>query len=149
MVKVMSDLEMSVVIECPVERVFAVVSDLKNDPDWRREWVDAKSSDDIYGVGSTTRVFGQVLRWRIEAVYEVTEYEPHQMTAWRTVRGPLPLTFWRKVEAVNEHTRVTMGYELESRGLTKVLDPLVKWMGKRALAGDLPLLKTMLEEHSS
>jgi len=141
--------EMNVVVDSSIEEVFAVVSDLKNDPKWRREWVDASTSDGPYGVGSTSRVVGQFLRWRIEAEYEVTRYEPNQIAAWKTVRGPLPLKFWRRVDDAHGGTRVTIGYTLESHGLAKVLDPLAKAMGKRALAGDLPTLKEMIQARSA
>lgn len=141
-----SGFEMSVVIDRPVDEVFAVLADLDNDPTWRREWVDAtKTSEGPPGVGARVRLGGQLLRWRIEAEYEITEYEPNRMAAWKTVRGPLPLTFWRKVEAAEGGTRVTIGYDANLRGPGRLAMSLVKPMGRRALAGDFPTLKELME----
>ena len=142
----MSGFEMSTVVRRPVEEVFAVLADLANDPKWRREWVDArKTSQDPLGVGSRSVLVGQFLRWRTEAEYEVTESEPHRRAAWKTVRGPLPLTFFRSVERADGGTKVTIGYDAEIHGLVKLLKPLVVTMGRRALAGDFPKLKELME----
>jgi uncharacterized membrane protein len=146
----MESFEMSVDIDRPPEDVFSFVSDLQNDPRWRREWVDAeRTSQGPIGVGTTSSLFAKVLGRRTEAAYEVTEYDPGRAVAWRTVRGPLPLTFWRRVEGVGEGTRVTMGYAGDFRGLLGLLRPLLVLMGKRALRGDLPSLKQVLESRPS
>lgn len=145
----MAGFDLSIVIERPIEEVFAVLADLENDPKWRREWVDAtKTSQGPLGVGATFLLVGQLLRWRIEAEYEVTQYEPNRITAWKTLRGPLPLTFWRRVEQAVGGTRVTIGYATELRGAAKMLETLAKPMGKRALAGDFPKLKQLMEAHA-
>jgi uncharacterized membrane protein len=142
--------EMTVEIDRPLEEVFAFLSDLENDPRWRREWVEAKrASEGPIGVGTTSSLFAKVLGRRTEAVYEVTEYDPGRGVTWKTVSGPLPLTFWRNVDGVGEGTRVTMGYAGDFRGLLGLLRPLIVPMGKRALRGDLPTLKQLLESSSS
>lgn len=142
--------EMTVEIEQPPEDVFAFLSDLQNDPRWRREWVDAqRTSDGPIGVGTTTSLFAKVLGRRAEAVYAVTEYDPGRAVTWKTVRGPLPLTFRRSVEAEGDGTRATMGYSGDFHGLLGLLRPLIVPMGKRARRGDLPTLKRLLEPSSS
>lgn len=142
----MSGFELSVGIDRSVEEVFAVLADLTNDPQWRREWSEAtKTSSGPLGVGARYRLVAPFLRWRIEADYEVTAYEPNRMATWKTVKGPLPLTFWRRVEPVDGGTRVTIGYNAELRGVATLLMPLAKTMGKRALAGDFPKLKELME----
>jgi uncharacterized membrane protein len=142
--------EMTVEIDRPLEEVFEFLADLENDPRWRREWVDAKrTSEGPIGVGTTTSLFAQVLGRRTEAVYAVTEYDPDRAVTWKTVRGPLPLTFRRSVEAEGDGTRVTIGYAGDFHGLLGLLRPLIVPIGKRALRGDLPTLKQLLESSSS
>jgi uncharacterized membrane protein len=142
--------EMTVQIDRPSAEVFSFLADLANDPRWRREWVDAKrTSEGPIGVGTTTSLFASILGRRTEAVYEVTAFEPNRAVTWRTVRGPLPLTFWRRVEAAGQGTRVTMGYAGDFRGLLRLLRPLLVPMGKRALKGDLPAIKQLLESGTS
>lgn len=142
----MESFEMTVEIDRPHDEVFAFLCDLANDPSWRREWVSARhTSEGPIGVGTTTSLFAKVLAWRTEAVYEVIAYDPGRSVTWKTVSGPLPLTFWRAVEPDVEGTRVTMGYAGDFRGLLGLLRPLIVLMGKRALNGDLPTLKQLLE----
>lgn len=99
-------------------------------------------------MGSRCCLVGRFLRWRIEAEYEVSEYEPCRKVAWKTVRGPLPLTFFRSTEAVDGGTKVTIGYDAEPHGLIRLLGPLAAMMGRRALAGDFPRLKELMEAHA-
>lgn len=74
---------------------------MENDPQWRREWVDAEAaSEGPVREGDTTALFAHVLGRRIKTVYEVAVYEPSRFTESRTVSGLLPLTFRRAFEAV-------------------------------------------------
>ena len=59
--------------------------------------------------------------------------------------GPLPLTFQRTFERVKGGTQVTIRYEAEIRGFFKLIKPLVVNAGKRALQGDFPKLKELME----
>lgn len=97
----------------------------------------------------STSLFAKFLGRRTEAVYAVTEYDPGRAVTWKTVRGPLPLTFWRRVEAEGDRTRVTTGYAGDFHGLLGLLRPLIVPIGQRALRGDLPTLKQLLESNPS
>ncbi len=142
----MEAFEMTIDIERRPDDVFAFVSDLGNDPRWRREWVEAKrATAGPIGVGTSCALYAKVLGRRTEAVYEITEYEPNRSVTWKTVSGPLPLSFWRSVDGSSRGTRVTMGYSGEFHGFLGLLRPILIRMGERALRGDLPTLKQALE----
>lgn len=101
----MGGFETSIVINRPLEEVAAYLSNLENDPRWRREWVEAESaSKGPFGVGNTTTLFGQFWGRRMKTVYEVALHGPNRLTEWRTVSGPLPLTFRRSFETVEGGT---------------------------------------------
>lgn len=141
---------LSFVINRPIEEVFIYLANLENDAKWRREWVEAKNtSEGPLGVGATFLLVGEFLGRRNEVVYETTEYEPNQRTAWKAVSGPLPLTFRRTFERVEGGTRVTIRYEVELHGFLKLVKPLVMRMGKRQLEGDFPKLKGLMEARAS
>ena len=145
----MEGFELSIVINRPIEEVFAVLANLENDVKWRREWIEAKNtSEGPLGVGATFCLVGEFLGRRIETVYEVTEYEPNRITAWKGVSGPLPLTFRRTFERVEGGTRVTIRYEAEGRGFFKLAEPLLVSIGKRQLEGDFPKLKALMESET-
>jgi len=142
----MGGFETSTVIDRPLEEVAAYLSDLGNDPRWRREWVDAASaSDGSLGLGTTTILYGQFWGRRPKAVYAVARYEPNKLTEWRTVSGPLPLTFRRAFATVEGGTQVTFAYDAHPNVVLKVLEPLIIRTGKRQLAGDIPKLRAILE----
>lgn len=82
----MDQFELSIVINRPAEAVFEYLSNLENDLQWRREWVDArKTSDGSPSVGATFRLTGELFGRPIPTVYEVTEYKPCQTAAWKAV----------------------------------------------------------------
>lgn len=142
----MKPVELSVVINRPLEECFAYLADLANDLAWRREWIEAeKTTDGPHGVGARYRLTGALLGRRIATEYETTVYEPNRLAAWRAASGPLPLSFSRAFEAVEGGTRVTMRYEGD-RGLLRLAGPLVAGIGRRQLEGDFPRLKQLLEE---
>jgi hypothetical protein len=137
--------ELSVVINRPLEACFAYLTDLANDLEWRREWIEAeKTTDGPHGVGARYRLTGALLGRRIATEYEAIVYEPNRLAAWKAVSGPLPLTFSRAFEGVEGGTRVTMRYEGD-RGLLRLAGPLVAGIGRRQLEGDYPKLKQQLE----
>jgi hypothetical protein len=107
----MKPVELSVVINRPLEECFAYLADPSNDLEWRREWIEAeKTTDGPHGVGARYRLTGTLLGRRIATVYETIAYEPSRQAAWTAVSGPLPLTFSRAFEPVEGGTRVTMRY---------------------------------------
>jgi uncharacterized membrane protein len=145
----MKPVDSSVVINGPIEECFAYLSDLANDLEWRREWIEAeKTTDGPHGVGARYRLTGALLGRRIATVYETIAYEPNRLAAWKAVSGPLPLTFSRAFEAAEGGTRVTMRYEGEG-GLLKLTGPLIAGLGRRQMEGDFPKLKQVLESADS
>jgi uncharacterized membrane protein len=142
----MEGFELSIVINRPIEEVFAVLADLENDVKWRSEWVETKNmSGDSLGVGATFRLTGAFLGRRIPTMYEVIEYEPNRSAAWKTVSGPLPLKFQRTFERGEGGTRFTIKYEAEVRGLFKLVMSLLAGTVKRQHKGDLRKVKELME----
>ena len=142
----MEGFELSTVINQPIEEVFGFLSNLENDVRWRREWVDAmKTSEGPIGIGTRFSLFGELFGRQIPTVYEVIEYEPSQVAAWKTVSGPLPLTFRRSFERVEGGTRFSIGYEAEVRGFFKLVMSLLAETVKRQHEGDLRKVKELME----
>ncbi len=104
----MDGFELSIVINKPIEDVFGALTNLENDIKWRSEWVETRNtSGGGLGVGATFCLTGEFLGRRVPTTYEVIEYEPNRRAAWKTVSGPLPLTFERTFERVEGSTRFT------------------------------------------
>ena len=142
----MEGFELSIVINRPIEEVFAILADLEKDIKWRSEWVETKNmSEGSIGVGATFRLTGEFLGRRMPITYEVVEHEPNQSAAWKTMSGPVPMKFQRTFERVDGSTRFTIKYEAEVSGLFKLAWPLFAGRVKRMHEGDLRKVKELME----
>ena len=82
----MDRFELSIVINRPVVEVFPVLADLANDVKWRSEWVETRQvSGNSPDVGATFQLTGTFLGRQTPTVYEVAEYEPNQLAAWKAL----------------------------------------------------------------
>ncbi len=141
-------IETSIVINRPVEDVFAILSNVENNPKWSNVFLDArKTSDGPIGVGTTWQIVGRAFGQPIEAEAQVTEYEPNRQWA-QTQSGPIPAKIWQTYEPVEEGTRVNVALEAEPGGFFKLAEPLLKTMMKRGIATDLANLKDLMEAHA-
>ena len=143
----MEGFELSIMIKRPIEDAFAVLANLENDVKWHSAFVEARNtSGGSLSVGARFLVFEGLLGRRTGGtVYEVTEYEPNQVAAWKTVSSPLALTFKRTFEGVDGGTRFTVRYDTQARGFFKLMLSMMVGLIKRQHAGDLRKVKELLE----
>jgi hypothetical protein len=143
----MDAIELSIEIRRPVEESFAFLADLENDVKWHSAFVEVrKTSEGSLGVGARFLVFEGGLGRRTPGTeYELTEYEPNRIAAWKTVSGPLQLKFWRTFKRVENGTRFAVRYEGEPRGFFKLVWPLLIRMVRRQQGGDMRTLKELME----
>lgn len=142
----MEGFELTIVINRPIEEAFGFLSNLENDVKWRREWVNAKkTSEGLIGIGTRFSLFGKLFGRQIPTVYEVIEYELNRIAAWKTVSGPLPLTFQRTFERVEGGTHFAIRYDAEVRGFFKLVMLLLARTVKQQHEGDLRKVKELME----
>ncbi len=144
----MDTMELSIVIMRPIEEAFAFLADLENDIKWHRAFIEVRNmSGGSLGVGARFLVFEGLLGRRMGpgVEYEVTEYEPNRIAAWKTVSGPLQIKFWRTFERIDGGTRLAVRYEAEPSGFFKLVWPLITTMVKRMQGGDMRNLKALME----
>jgi len=142
-------IETSIVINRPLEEVFAVLSNIENNPKWSSAFLEAKkTSAGPIGVGTTWRVVQKALGQRIEGEAEVTEYEPNRKCALKSRSGPIPAKIRQTFEPVEGSTRVSVVFEAEPGGFFKLAEPLVMSMLKRTLETDFANVKDLMEAHA-
>ncbi len=138
--------EVSIVINRPLEEVFAFLSNLENNSKWRSGQIEArKTSEGPIGVGTTYRMVNNVLGQRLEGEAEVTEYEPNRKQASTSKSGYFPLAAQRIFERAVGGTRVRFVVEAEPGGIFKVAEPLLASMAKRRVETDAATLKDLME----
>ena len=142
----MINVEVSTVINRPVDEVFAFLSDLENNLRWRASQIEArKTSEGPIGVGTTYRMVNNVLGRRIEGEGVVTEYEPSRSFTSVSRSGYLPLEAQRIFEPVEGGTRVTFVLRAEPAGFFKIAEPLVAAMARRRIESEAANLKDLME----
>src|SRR5258706_2787761 len=141
----MFQVKVSIVINRPVEEVFAFLSNLENNLKWRSGMIKAeKISDGPIGVGTTYRLINSLFGQQVEGEVVVTEYELNRKYATMNKSGLLIKT-QRMFEAVEGGTRGTFSVETELDGFFKLVEPLMASIGKRRLEADAVTVKKLIE----
>jgi uncharacterized protein YndB with AHSA1/START domain len=133
-----------VVIERPPNEVFAFLANPENGPQWRRGVIELTHvAGEGVGASYAQKVSGPGGR-PIAADIEVTEYEPDRALAFRTTSGPVRPRGRYTLSPEGAGTRVRFELEAETKGLKRLLAPMVqKTMSNEVQA--LERLKEVLE----
>ena len=142
----MARIEINLVINRPVEEVFAFVSNSENLPRWRSTSLEVKkTSEGPLGVGSTFRGRFTFLGRQFDGNVVVTAHEPNRVFVSKMAEGPFPLETGYTLEPVENGTHIAFVVNGEPGGFFKLAEPLVVSMAKRAYETDLQNLKEMME----
>lgn len=142
----MVKVEGTVVINRPIEEVFAFLANPDNASQWQGSVLESKqTSEGPVGVGTTGQAASQFLGRRIESTWEVTEYELNRKATLKTTSGPVPYEQSATLESVDEGTKVTLVAEYEVGGFFKLAEPIVARMAQRQAEGDFANLKDLVE----
>jgi carbon monoxide dehydrogenase subunit G len=134
--------EKIIVVERPIELVFAFITDMHKVKLWLPIENIRPTSSGPMGVGSTFVQEAQFLRQRFEAISEVIRYEPPRVFVIKMIQGPFPLTNSMYCEPTETGgTRLTMIGETDSGPAMKLMGPLLK----KQLDTQINLLKYALE----
>jgi uncharacterized protein YndB with AHSA1/START domain len=139
----------STVINRPVEKVFAYVTDFSRYSEWIPEVKESrKTSTGPVGVGATEWEKQQIMYfWRGEGTSVVTEFEANRRIVFEVTSEVLPpfkstYTF----EPVDGCTKVTWSHQYEPRGFLKLISPILPWFQTKTEADvNLRNLKRVLE----
>lgn len=140
--------ESSIIIDRPIDAVFAYLADYRNDPAWRAEVRELRYlSDGAVGVG--THAMETSILWgrRVTTESVITAYEPNLRVDFDYVAGPFRVRGSRRFEAVEGGTRVTS--ELEWRPTSRVgrmVAPMMRRGYQRMLDRYLLRVRAILEE---
>jgi uncharacterized protein YndB with AHSA1/START domain len=142
----MARIEINLVINRPVEEVFAFVSNSENLPRWRSTSLEIKkTSEGPLGVGSTFKGRFAFLGRQFDGNLLVTAHELNRVYMSKMAEGPFPLETSYTLEPVENGTHLAFVLNGAPGGFFKFAEPLVVSMAKRAYETDLQNLKEMLE----
>ena len=142
----MKRIEVSVVINRPIEEVFAYVTNLENDTQWQSSVLESGLvGEGPLGVGTKTREVRKFMGRRLESVAEVTAYEPNAKIAFKSTSGPVQYEASYTFEPVDAGTKVTIVGEADTGGFFKLAEGLVVRQFEKEMQTALAALKDILE----
>ncbi len=123
----MITLEHSVLINRPVEDVFAYVADQTNEPKWHTDVLEVSPQQPVE-LGSTVT---QQLNFmgKSEYVIEVTGFEPRRRIELTTRQGALKPTLTHTFEPASGQTRYTRHVQIPLQGVFRLVGPVMKATG--------------------
>lgn len=142
----MAKMELSAVINRPVEEVFSFVTDLDKMTQWSAELVEVKkTSEGPVGLGTTFTTAVKFLGRRTEVDNEVSAYEPNKRYNIKVTSGPITGGGGYTFESVDGGTKATFAFDAEIGGFLKMAEPLAARMMRRQYETNLATMKDLLE----
>lgn len=142
----MARIKGEIVINRPVEEVFDIVADERNEPRYNPRMLRAEQTTaGPIGVGTRFRAEVAARGRPIPMTIELTTYERPRRLASSTLMASLAIGGTLAFDPVPNGTRMRWSWELRPRGVYKLLTPLVAWIGQRQEAANWAGLKRFLE----
>jgi uncharacterized protein YndB with AHSA1/START domain len=142
----MINIESSEWIDRPAEEVFAFVSDVRNDPQWHTDVLEAEY--DVPGpltAGAAFRVRFKPFMGQSEGTGTITAYEPPRRVVLTERMGKFEPVLTLTVEPDGGGSRITRRLDMEPEGMLRILAPFTGGMMRKSNAGFLANLKRVLE----
>ncbi len=142
----MIDFRTSIVIDRPVEDVFAYVSDPANFPSWNSAvQVVRPTSSDLHRVGSTYSMERQLPSGRATNRLEIVVREQPWEFAVRASGGPTPFLYRYRFSGDADETVVLLDGEVELGAAGGLVAQLLRRAVKKGVEDNLATLKLILE----
>jgi uncharacterized protein YndB with AHSA1/START domain len=139
----------SVVIQRPVDEVFAFVADMRNNLRWQAESGLQRVTvepDGPVGVGTRITEAWRFMGQESVTTSEITEYEPGRRLTRRTLTAGAPIKEGvMTVEADGDGARYSTSVQIQAGGLLAIAEPLLASALKKGFQESALQLKALLE----
>jgi carbon monoxide dehydrogenase subunit G len=123
----MINIDLSTLVDKPIEDVFAFIGNLNNMPKWnitvRR--VEQITPGDM-GVGTKFKSVGKMLGRSIEGEMQITAYEPDTKLGVQMNAGPALVNMTISFQTVGTGTEVSLNAQSNPGGLFKLAEPVMR-----------------------
>lgn len=145
----MINVKESIIINRPVEEVFAFVADQTNAPRWQQGLLEVQRiTDGPLGVGTKHTAVRKFMGRGVEATNEYIRYVPNEEITFTGRSGPARFEVSYLTEAVAGGTKLTCQMQMEQGGLFGLMDSLVAGSLKRDFESNFRDLKALLEDQT-
>ena len=142
----MTHVERSILINRPVDQVYAYVSDPRNDPQWQTGINETTIVGDApLAVGTQIKGARTFMGRKLEAVLEIVSLQPNQSISMKSVKAPFPFTATYTMASEGEATRVNAVVDLEPAGFFKLAEGMLSSNANKEMEQSLATLKNKLE----
>jgi carbon monoxide dehydrogenase subunit G len=141
----MMTFEITQSIARPAEQVFAFVSDVRNEPQWHTDVLEAQLTNGSSVAKGSTFALRLKHKRLPEVTVTVAEYDPPRKVVFRSHAGNMEPTVIHTVEPNPAGTRFTRRFEMQSHGLMRVMAPLMVGQFRKRNAEFVANLKRVLE----
>jgi ligand-binding SRPBCC domain-containing protein len=140
------EIEETLTIDQPIERVWAFVMDESNDPLWQTTLTDVRRlTDGPLTVGSRVSESRRFLGRTIETVWEMAECEAPHVSSIASVKAPFAWEGTYTLAEDGDGTRFTIRLRGNPGGFFRIAEPLLQRFVRREIAGNLGNLNDVLE----
>jgi carbon monoxide dehydrogenase subunit G len=131
----------------------ATVANIQFDPKRDAEWIGGVDrvelvTDPPTAVGSQVRRLGGFMGRPIEWLMRVEEFEPERHVGMHALQAPFPMDVDYRLEPIDDgrRTRASIRIRGDAAGMYGAMPgPLMGWMVRRSVQGDLKRLKRIVE----
>jgi len=135
-----------IIINRPIEGVFAFVGDLQNGPQWQPGLLEVqRTTKGPLGIGTKFTSVRKFMGRKMEASSEFVAYEPSSKVAFESASGPVPFETSYLFESTADGTRLTATVELQPKGFLRLAEPLMARSLRREMETHFSDLKDLLE----
>jgi uncharacterized protein YndB with AHSA1/START domain len=139
-------LRKTVLIERPIDEVFAYVADQANVAEWQEGVVESVVlAGQQMGVGTNYQNTLEMFGHRFDVSGELTAYEPHTRFSFKNRSSSMPASGTFTFREVRGGTEVTLVTEVRPKGLAGLAGPLVTGTMDGMLRTSFQRLKNILE----
>lgn len=136
-----------IVVERPADEVWGFLMDPSHQAKWQTSVVAGRREPEApTGLGTRYIETRRLLGKGFEVVFEVIRFDPPRHSAIELISGPFRGGASYNLEPVTGGTRVTFGARLDTGGLLRPAQPLLRRVIRNELAGYLKNLKKLVEE---
>ena len=133
-------------ISRPPAEVFEFVADVRNDPTWHTDILDARlTTEGPVAKGSTFAVRFKPFMGKSEGLVTIAEYEPPRRVQLRGQMGKMAPILTLSIEPQGDSSRFTRRVEMEPPGILRLLAPFMKGTFRKQNEGFVANLKRVLE----
>ena len=143
----MINVQESIVINRPIDEVFAFVANFENNPKWESNFQKVKLlSSTPSGVGTKYQCELKLPGQTASSKFEITEYQVNKKIAFEgEPAGPAKPDGSYLFEAVPDGTKITLVPQPKFSGLFKLMEPMMAGYVRKQNQEHLKKLKSVLE----